>query len=110
MSNRFCTANSRLNRISDKRTDATDTPGKLTVQWAGLNGPVRVSISYDGGANYTVLAGDVTADSAVLDLPLVKTAMARKRGDQRYSQKRMRFHQLHNVESSVGIAAPKVKP
>lgn len=54
-----------------------NTPGSLAVSWVGLNPPVRVSISYDGGANYTTMADNVMADSVSLSLPLVKTTMAR---------------------------------
>ncbi|MBS1913487.1 MAG: hypothetical protein JST22_15980 [Bacteroidetes bacterium] len=54
-----------------------ETPGPVTMQWYGLTGPVRVSISYDGGANFSELASGVVGDSLVAMLPLARTANAR---------------------------------
>ncbi len=53
------------------------TPGPLTVSWSGFSAPVRVSISYDGGSNFTEMARDVAGDSVVLALPVARTSNAR---------------------------------
>jgi len=55
------------------------TPSELPVRWAGWNGPATVSLSYDGGASWSVLATDVSGTSAAVDVPRVRTAMARVR-------------------------------
>jgi hypothetical protein len=53
------------------------TPGKMIVRWAGFDCPVRILISYDNGANYSLVLDNVTGDSATIDLPFVKTNTAR---------------------------------
>lgn len=53
------------------------TPRQLEVRWAGFTAPVRVSISYNGGANWTVIADNVVGSSTIFDLPLIRTSNAR---------------------------------
>jgi hypothetical protein len=53
------------------------TPGKVSVRWVGFNKPVQVLLSYDGGNTYTVFAENLLGDSLAMNVPFVKTTMAR---------------------------------
>ncbi|MBS1913488.1 MAG: hypothetical protein JST22_15985 [Bacteroidetes bacterium] len=55
------------------------TPGALPVRWSGLTGPVRIMISYDGGANYRAIDDNVIPSGDTLQLGVVRTTKARIR-------------------------------
>lgn len=55
------------------------TPGKLTVRWAGLNGPVNVLVSYHSGEPFNMLAANVTGTSVEVEFPAARSSTARIR-------------------------------
>jgi photosystem II stability/assembly factor-like uncharacterized protein len=58
-----------------------NTPGSLTVKWAGFTTPVNVEISYDNGGHYQQIGDDIppTVSDLTVQLPIVKTDQAKVR-------------------------------
>lgn len=54
-----------------------NTPGSLPVRWVGLNGAVRILISYDGGRTYQVIADNVSGGADTLVIPNVRSSSVR---------------------------------
>jgi photosystem II stability/assembly factor-like uncharacterized protein len=52
------------------------TPDTLDIRWAGLDGPVRIEISYDGGVTWVEIATDVTGTFFGYPVGLVRTSAA----------------------------------
>ncbi|MCC7439093.1 MAG: hypothetical protein IT211_11425 [Armatimonadetes bacterium] len=57
--------------------EVIETPSTLTVSWLGFTKPVLILISYDGGKTWNTLADNVSGNSAVVDLPLVRATNAK---------------------------------
>lgn len=53
------------------------SPGRIEVRWLGLEGPVRISLSLDGGVSWTTVAENVIGQSSAFDVGLVRTTTAR---------------------------------
>jgi photosystem II stability/assembly factor-like uncharacterized protein len=87
--------------LAPARGEFVQTPGDLVVRWTGTEGPVRLSLSLDGGASYTVVAPRVDGYSWSSRLATLRVPSARIRVEE--LQGRMR-----TVESRYFALVPRV--
>lgn len=65
------------------------SPGRINAQWAGLEGPIRVGLSLDGGATWNTVADDVVGATAGFDIGVLRTTTARVRAEEMEGDRRV---------------------
>ncbi len=64
-------------------------PARISAQWAGLEGPIRLRFSLDGGGSWETVAENVVGSSASFDVGLIRTTTGRVEAEEQEGAKRV---------------------
>lgn len=74
--------------IAPQGGETIASPGRIDARWAGLEGPVRVRFSLDGGGSWTTISENVVGNATSFDVGLIRTATARVEAEEMEGAKR----------------------